>query len=282
MNIHTLTATTLLVGTCSTFAQAPVPWRQFDAALDAAGDATWSNTSPLNNGAAQDFNFASPATAVDVNDPFAVGLTKAYDFSVTGAANGSNWSFWGQAGGNPPRANHAETTFEVFFSASNLDGTHAIMEIGGAAAGVSMVLDGDSLIWAANPGGPNTDDTHSIATSIGTGWHHAVATWNRLTLETSLYLDGQLVGTVALDPDTTGWTGGNEGALGGLPNTSIAATVDPMALTDFDGSIAAFNYYREELTAQQVADNFNAVFIPAPASAAIVAAGGLVATRRHR
>lgn len=85
------------------------PWRQFDAALDGPGDTAWSNTSTLQTGQAQNFNFATAQTAVSVNDPIATGITAAYEIGTTGQANGGNWSFWGQAGGG--RANHAETSY---------------------------------------------------------------------------------------------------------------------------------------------------------------------------
>ena len=255
------------------------PWRQFDAALDTAGDAAWSNTSALQSGQAQNFNFATAQTAVSVNDPIAIGLTAAYEFGTTGQADGGNWSFWGQAGGG--RANHAETSYEIFFRVDNLSGNHLIMEIGGAAAGVSMGMQDGQFIWATNPGGAGTDTTHAITTGIGLGWHHAVAVWNRNTLSTSLYLDGQLVGDAALAAGTTGWTGSNEATLGGL-NTSAATTMDLLSITEFDGAIAAFNYYNGELSAQEIAGIYNANFIPAPGALALVGAAGLCAARRRR
>lgn len=256
--------------------------RQFDAALDPAGDNVWANTGTLNAGQGNNFTFASPQTAAVVNDPIAFGITRAYEIGTTGAIAGANWSFWGQAGGG--RANPAENTFEVFFRVDNLTGTHLIMEIGGAGAGVSLGIDGGSLVWASNPGG-NADPTVSVSTGITTGWHHAVGVWNRNTLTTGLYLDGQFVGDVALAASTTGWVGGNEASLGGYtgnPDGSAAASIfDNLALTDFDGAIAAFNYYNEELSAQAILDNYNAVFIPAPGTAALLGLGLLVARRRR-
>lgn len=267
-------------GTTAAFGQT-VPWRSFDAAQDAAGDATWSNTSTLQGGSGNNFTFANLATALDVNDPIAIGLTKAYDIEQTGAIAGANWSFWGQAGGG--RANHAEVSFEVFFRVDDLSGQHVIMEIGGSAAGVSLAMDGSSLIWATNTGGPSTDTTTSISTTVGTGWHHAVALWNRNTLSTSLYLNGQLVDDAVLDAGTTGWTGGNEAGLGGITSTSAATTFDFATATDFDGAIAAFNYYREELSSEEIAGNFNAVFIPSPGAAVAMGLGlaGFAGRRRR-
>ena len=279
MNSKMIAVATLVAGSTVATGQA-LPWRSFDAALDAAGDTTWSNTGTLQGGQGNNFNFATNATAVDVNDAIAVGLTKAYDISQTGAIAGVNWSFWGQAGGG--RTNHAETSYEVFFNATDLSGQHVIMEIGGALAGVSLALDNNSLIWASNTGG-SSDPTHSIATTIGTGWQHAVATWNRNTLTTSLYLNGQLIGSTALAAGTTGWTGGNEAGLGGVTSTSVVTTFDSALLTDFDGQIAAFNYYREEISAQQILDTYNSVFIPAPGAAAVFGLGlaGLAGRRRR-
>ena len=268
---------TVVVALAGTAAAGLSPWRQFDAALDTPGDDVWSNTGTLQPGQGNNFRFAAPASPIAVNDAVAVGLTAAYDINQTGQIDGANWSFWGQAGGG--RANHAETSFEVFFRVDNLTGNHLIMEIGGAGAGVSLGMQDGTLIWASNAGG-NADPTVSVSTGIGEGWHHAVGVWNRNTLSTGLYLDGQFVGDVALPAGTTGWVGGNEATLGGL-NTSAASTMDLGTITTFDGAIAAFNYYNGELSAEEIAANYNAVFIPAPASAAMLGLG-LFASRRRR
>jgi hypothetical protein len=254
------------------------PWRQFDAALDTPGDDVWENSGTLQPGQGNNFRFATPQSPSAVNDPIAVGLSAAYDINVTGQIDGADWSFWGQAGGG--RANHPETTYEVFFRVDNLSGTHLIMEIGGSGAGLSLGMQDGTLVWASNPGGAGTDTTHSVSTSIGTGWHHAVGVWNRNTLTTGLYLDGAFVGDVALAPGTTGWVGGNEATLGGV-NTSAATIFDLLDVTTFDGAIAAFNYYNGELSAAQIEANYNAVFIPAPGSVALLGAGLLAARRRR-
>jgi len=280
MPINTaLTATVLAAGSAVAIAgTTPDPWRQFDAALDTPGDATWDNTSPLQGGSGNNFSFASAQTPAAVSNPLPPGITAAYEMGTTGAVAGSSWSFWGQAGGG--RANHPETSFEVAFRVDNLSGQHLIMEIGGAGAGVSIGLDGGNLIWATNPGGAGTDDTLSISTGIGTGWHHAVGVWNRNTLSTALYVDGDFVGDLALPGATTGWVGGNEATLGGV-NTSAATTMDLASITEYDGAIALFNYYREELTAQNIQDRYDSLIIPAPGSLALVATGLLAARRRR-
>ena len=282
MNSHTTVAAMFLIAGAGAAAAGLSPWRQFDAALDTPGDTAWENTGSLQGGQAQNFSFATAQSPVSVNDPIATGLSAAYEIGTTGVIDGANWSFWGQAGGG--RANHAETSYELFFRVDNLTGNHLIMEIGGGAAGVSMGMQDGEFIWATNPGGAGADDTHSVSAGIGLGWNHAVAVWNRNTLSTALYLNGQFVGDVALDPDTTGWTGGNEATLGGFSTrtgASAATTMDLASLTDFDGAIAAFNYYNGELTAEQIEANYNAVFIPAPGSIALLGAG-VLATRRRR
>lgn len=254
--------------------------RQFDASLDAPGDSVWANTGTANTGQANNFSFATAQTPSVITDAFAPGITAAYDISVTGQVNGTDWSYWGQSGGG--RANVAENTFEVFFRMDNLAGQHLIMEIGGAAAGVSIGVDGDQLVWATNPAGTGTLTTKTVSAQIGLGWHQAVATWNRNTLTSSLYVDGQFVGSVALDEGTvTGWNGSNEATLGGV-NTSAATTFDLQNITTFDGAINAFNYYNEELDAQTIADNFDAKIVPGPASLALLGVGGLAAARRRR
>jgi hypothetical protein len=268
----------LVAGSAAALAGSTAPWRQFDAALDPAGDDIWANTGTAQTGQAQNFRFSTAQTASSVSNPLVPGITKAYEIGTTGPAIGADWSFLGQAGGG--RANFADNSFEVFFRVDNLSGSHLIMEIGGTAAGLSLGLDGNTLIWATNPGGAGADDTHSVSTTLGTGWHHAVGVWSRTTLLTSLYLDGSFVGDVALSAATTGWTGSNEATLGGI-NTSAATTMDLLSLTDFDGAIAAFNYYNQALSADEIRSNFDAVFVPAPGSAALLAAGLLVARRRR-
>lgn len=278
MKFTTMTWATLAI-TAGTAAAGVSPWRQFDAAIDPAGDTVWANTGTAQTGQAQNFTFATPQSAVAVSDPFAPGITAAYEIGTTGAIAGANWSFFGQAGGG--RANFAQNSFEVFFRVDNLSGNHLIMEIGGSGAGVSLGMSDGTLTWASNPGGAGTDTTHEVSTGITTGWHHAVGVWNRDTLSTALYLDGQFAGDVALAAGTTGWVGGNEATLGGV-NTSAATNMDLMSITEFDGAIAAFNYYKEELSAAQIEAIYNANFIPAPGTIALVAAAGLCTTRRRR
>lgn len=259
--------------------------REFDASNDPAGDAEWANTSTANTSAAQNFGFQTSQTATSISDPTAPGITAAYDFDTTGSARGGNWSFFGQAGGG--RANNSENTFETFFRLDDLSGTHIIFEIGGSAAGVSLSVVDNTLVWATNVGG-NADPTLSIQASIGTGWHHAVALWNRNSLTTTLYLDGVAIGTVALPGTTTGWVGGNEGQLGNASVNasnvaSAATTYDLGDLTDFDGAIAAFNYYNETLSEETIVNTFDAnIVIPEPGSLSLLAVGlGVIAMRKR-
>ena len=254
--------------------------RSFVASADTPGDATWQNVGG-NGSSANNFSFGTAVTPATINDPLAPGVTAAYDISETGAIAGTQWSFFGQAGGG--RANNAANTFEVFFRMDDLSGDHIILEIGGSGAGISISVQDSSLIWASNPGGPNTGDTQSISTTIGLGWNYAAATWNRTTGLTSLYLNGSLIDTIAIDPDATGWVGGNEAGLGGLTSASVALTFDPASLTDFDGAISLFNYWNEELSASAIQATYDENFIiPAPGAATLFAAAGLMATRRRR
>ncbi|MEM9064066.1 MAG: LamG-like jellyroll fold domain-containing protein [Planctomycetota bacterium] len=254
--------------------------RSFDASADTAGDDIWENTGG-NGAAAQNYTFGAPLSPTVVNDPAAPGITSVYEFA-DGPALGKGWAFFGQAGGG--RANNPANTFELIFRLDDVSGTHVLMEIGGAGAGVSMVMQGDTLTWNTNVGG-NADPTIAInASGLGTGWHYAVGVWNRNTLTTSFYLDGQLVGTEALAGSTTGWVGGNEGTLGGINPTqvdSVATSFDLSGATTFDGGIALFNYWNEELGAQTIEDNFNAVLIPTPGTA-LALLGVAAAARRRR
>jgi MYXO-CTERM domain-containing protein len=149
---------------------------------------------------------------------------------------------------------------------------------------------GRASAWAcrtASSSGPPTRAARAprprtaVSTGIGEGWHHAVGVWNRNTLSTGLYLDGQFVGDAALAAGTTGWVGGNEATLGGL-NTSAATTMDLASITEFDGAIAAFNYYNGELSARRSPTSTTPTSSPRPGALALVGAAGLCATRRRR
>jgi len=284
--MRSVTAMLCLVGLTAGASQANLI-RSFDASADPAGDDAWQNTA--NAGAVQDFRFGSAAapgvnlSPAAVSDALAPGITAVYEFGADGPAFGGNWAFFGQAGGG--RANNPENTFELIFRLDDTSGTHVLSEIGGGGAGVSFIMDGDNLVWNVNEGG-NANATLGIAASgLGAGWHYAVGTFNRTSGTTSFYLNGALVGSLALDATTTGWTGGNEATLGGINTAqvnSVATSVDLTGATDFDGGISLFNYWNEELGAQAISDNFNAVFIPAPGAALALLGAGVVGRRRRR
>ncbi|MEM6333089.1 MAG: LamG-like jellyroll fold domain-containing protein [Planctomycetota bacterium] len=277
-------AAALAVTAFATAANAQL-WRQFDAATDTPADNKWSNTSPNQAGTAQDFTFTAPASPIAVSDLAFPGITAAYDLAATGPIRGTSWEFFGQNGGG--RANFPEVAFEIVFNLDNLTGKHILFEIGGTGAGVSLSMLDDDLVWATNVGGTADPTIGITANDLATGWHQAIAVWNRNTDTTDLYLNGTLVGSAALPAATNGWTGGNEAGLGDATrNTSdtpiAAATYDLTTLTDFDGDIARFNFYRNALDQTAVTDSYNAL-IPEPGSLALLAAGlTALATRRGK
>jgi hypothetical protein len=226
---------------------------------------TWQNTDIDGN--------PVPATVHPVADPTVPGITGAFKFPDARAASidlpaGTLRSWEDQA--QPGEA----ATFEIWFKADDLDGSHVLWEIGATNKGVAFALDGNELVYSVQAtdgpiGDPGTNATNYVHRQAlaDTEWHQAVITIDFFSFRITSYLDGQVVNS-ELIPASAGyrWTGGNPAGLGTLgtdplfPASGIANdAVDQSSLTDYNGLISTMRFYDVDLFSNEVLDNYNAL-----------------------
>ncbi len=228
----------------------------FDAALDPAGDAEWTDVAfPGPN---QALTFAGGRSPVDVSSTKFPGLTKAYRIPQSGGASGLNNHFEDNVG--TPRS-HLDATFEVVFNVTNTSagGDQVIFEAGGEYRGVSFVLNNNTLTLDVD--GDSND--LEIDAGITAGWHHAVGVIDLKPGDdtVSLYLDNVLIGS--LNGNAFDWAGGNAVGIGA---GSLSTTgVSPGSTGNrFHGDVASARFYADTaFGAAEVNQNYDALsFVP--------------------
>ena len=208
----------------------------FDAALDTPGDSLWSDSSPT----ATSIDFGVPTNPVAVDTATFPFLSQAYSIGGVGGANGLN-NFFENSG---PRSRQ-DGTFEVVFQVidTNAGNDQVLIEAGGAARGIAMVLNDGVLTF--NVDGDASDI--ELMTPVSAGWHHAVGVIDLTNGQDSisLYLNNQLVGT--LNGQTIDdWSGGNLLGLG--EGASSVTGVSSGVLVDLgraEGDIAIARFYSD-------------------------------------
>lgn len=275
---------------CSPLASAaPVPDVAYDANNDSPLGAatTWAEE----NGVTQlDWDLDSNVTLVSVSDPATPGITKAYNFPG-GANSGAStrnytWSdfppatpanddpttetatfeFWLNPGSSLAGANETQVIFEV---GSNTQGLGFALQDNASEALLFQNLKGSNTLTASAPASDIklNQFNHIVGVIIKTGSTNA---------DLKLYVNSQLV-----DTSTAGsgmdieWANGN--------NTGLARdeATGPLGSDPFDGQISVYNFYRGELTQQDVTSLYNQA-IPEPASIALLGLGSLLVLPRRR
>ena len=217
----------------------------FDAALDPSGDGIWFDASSANSS----INFAGPASSSAVDTPTFPNLSKAYDISSSGGADGLNGYF--ETSG--PRSRQ-DATFEIVFNVKNTSAGNdqVLFEAGGAARGVAMILNDGVLTF--NVDGDASDI--EITTPVSAGWRHLVGVIDvkNGADSLSLYLDNQLVGT--LNGQTIDdWAGGNLFGLGA--GASSVTGVSSGTGNPYHGDIALARFYSDiAFGSQEVDQNY--------------------------
>ena len=234
----------------------------YDAAQDAAGNASWDDLEPTADVVSLNFT-GGAANPVAVNDPTFSALTAAYDISSTGGAlvAAASNAYFDQRG-------TTSGTFELVFNVTNTGAGNeqVLMDIGGGR-GVAITLDGSTLTAGVNG---DAVDTTSFSTSLSTGWHHAVVVIedtdpaNGSDDGFTLYVDNAVVGALST-VDIDDYSGSNGWSFGGansvtLDPTQLSAGAPTLAApTDFHGEIAIARYYQSALSASDVNTNFQAL-----------------------
>ncbi|QDT69329.1 Arylsulfatase [Planctomycetes bacterium MalM25] len=203
----------------------------YDAALDLSGDSLWSDAA----GSPDNLSFGSAATTTPVDTATFPHLSAAYTIPTSGGAEGLN-NYFEQSG---PRSRQ-DATFEVVFNVTNSSAgaDQVLLEAGGAARGVAMVLNDGQLTF--NVDGDASDI--NLTTGVTEGWNHAVGV---IDLESgtdsvALYLNNQLVGQLS-GQTIDDWAGGNVFGLG--EGASSVTGVSSGTGSPFHGEIAVARFY---------------------------------------
>ncbi len=221
------------------------------ASLDTPGDNAWSDAI----GSSNSFTFAQAVSPIAVSNSAFPAITAAYSIGSTGGAQGLNQYF--ETDG--PRSRQ-DATFEVVFRVNDTaaGADQVLLEVGGAASGVGIVLNGDELLFNVDGTGGDID----LRATLAPGWHQAVGV---IDLEAggdtvTLYLNGQPVGSLA-NQSVVDWSGGNLSGLGAGASsvTGVTSTVG----SPFHGDLAIARYYQNKsLSALEVEQNFAAITSP--------------------
>jgi hypothetical protein len=235
----------------------------YDASLDTPGDNVWTDAV----GSANSFTFAQAVSPITVSDPTFPTITAAYPIGSIGGAQGLNQYF--ETDG--PRSRQ-DASFEVVFRVGNTAAgiDQVLMEVGGAANGVAMVLSGNELLFNVDGSGADID----IRRTLSAGWHQAVGVIDLSTGgdTVTLYVDGEAVGSLA-NQNVVDWSGGNLSGLGAGASsvTGVSSTLG----STFHGDLAVARYYQNRaLTAAEVEQNFSSLSSPLSKVAALVSVQG--------
>ncbi len=128
-------------------------------------------------------------------------------------------------------------TMEVWFRAEALEGDQLIWEIGEFVRGAALWLSGDELRLEVRNGQPAPI---RLATTIGPGWHQAVAVVNNTGNSYSLYVDGELRASAPLG-SVARWSGFGTPGLGRV----AFSVVGGLNVSPFEGQIGIYRLYRD-------------------------------------
>lgn len=205
----------------------------YDAAADISGDSIWSDSS----GGGNNIEFAGSALVTSVDTTTFPHLSAAYSIPVSGGASGLN-NYFEQSGPRSRRDGTFEVVFNVTDDAAGTD--QVLIEAGGAARGVAMVLNNGELTF--NVDGDANDI--NLSANLSEGWHHAVGV---IDLENgsdsvALYVNNVLVGSLG-GQTIDDWAGGNTLGLGA--GSSSVTGVSAGTGQPFHGQIAVARYYAD-------------------------------------
>jgi hypothetical protein len=271
-----LAVVVLLAG--ATFASGAVVSYQYDAALDTPGDETWENEAPATEAREFTFNGGETPTASAVTSGFA-NITKAYAFggaNLDGADAGTGFKESDVADAD----NTTGVTYEVWVKPDNLTDSGIIFETG-ASSGLAIYYDAGTIGAGAN----NATDLPSTTISDVSDFIQIVVAVEggngaNLYVNTISSLDPALPAAMSTDL-RDGLGGGDNAGLGNVASR-VGGYVPDVTENVFEGQIAMFRIYDDELSSAEVAAAYNAMLVPEPTTMGLLAMGGLAFLRRRR
>ena len=241
----------------------------YDASLDADNDQTWETYGDDNSNTNLYWKLDSNVTR---DGSATVGTHQgAYEFSGGGASM-KTLAQTVNAGSISGSA-----SFEIWFQPDSDNDLDVLFESGGTGTGTALLYDGatKSVIFNVDGGSVGAagkvDSVTFDLDANGVDMNSAIQVVGVIDQDTNdadgvkeldLYVNGQLVGHGQNASNITTWSGGNDSGLGKIGGGSIAEPYNTHPVTNFEGTIGAFRFYRSALSASEVADNYDAVANP--------------------
>lgn len=266
LTINSVLACVLASSLCAQ--DAVVSYNASDLALGDASSLTWSPTGSSAVGAM--------STSLSGGDVVAVEGYNGFDQAISNGVFGNDVSGFNAFNGS-------DFTIELWVSTSDLAGRHALVELGGATDGTSLILEGADLFFTVEDNGVSNSASYTF-TSTPSDFIQIVGVTDTVNDRLDLYVDGASVGSM-VSTTFVDTIGGNFGSFSGTDTNVARPDGSSGVFTSFDGSIALANFYDSALSEIEVMAKYNAVAVPEPGHIGMLLAGlalGAVIIRRLR
>jgi len=257
----------------------PYPTLRYRASQDTTSNTRWENI----NGEGSFYWTINANTRVGVPRDVGWGLSQAYVFP---SARGTMPTLEG-FGTNPT---DESASFVLWFRPFDLAGKEILWELGGAGNGVSMAIDGASLLFTACSNSALTTqqlvfnglttDRFTQAVGVidlsGSGGSTAAP-------DLYLYVNGGLADAALDVTGFTDWTGADDGGMGMTGGSAIGGNYTGLlnGFGQFSGHIAIFDFYGSALGPNDVRGLWRDVTVPEPGTLTLLALPILTLARRR-
>lgn len=253
----------------------PVPGIDFawDARAPGANpSSTWAGSVGGQSWSVQDALYGPAASAYP-------GITHSYAFDLDN--HGLRRGSFQNLAGNPT---DTSSTLELWFKPDSLSGARqVIFETGGNTRGMSIILEGDALLFRLKDGASVVSVTHTLNGSDVTDFVQFVGVIDLVNDVATVYVNGSFANSAAA-VGISDWAGGNGSGLGARNSQVGGNNGDLGGADEFAGQIALLRFYADQtLSTADVLQNYHDVVTPEPSTALLVGLGLVgLGVARHR